>query len=87
MFETGADPAEIVERKGLKQISDASALEQVAEQIIAANPDQVATLRTKVARLDAMIDEAEARRAHLEGHLADLREGGSTAHDPGAGRP
>ena len=45
MFETGADPAAIVEQKGLKQISDASALERVAEQIIAANPDQVEKLR------------------------------------------
>ena len=32
MFETGADPAAIVEQKGLKQISDASALERVAER-------------------------------------------------------
>ncbi len=45
MFETGADPAAIVEQKGLKQISDAGAIEQIAEQIIAANPDQVARLQ------------------------------------------
>jgi aspartyl-tRNA(Asn)/glutamyl-tRNA(Gln) amidotransferase subunit B len=46
MFEAGADPAAIVERKGLKQISDAGAIEQIAEQIIAANPDQVEKLKT-----------------------------------------
>jgi aspartyl-tRNA(Asn)/glutamyl-tRNA(Gln) amidotransferase subunit B len=46
MFATGADPASIVEEKGLRQISDAGALEQIAEQIIAANPDQVEKLRT-----------------------------------------
>jgi aspartyl-tRNA(Asn)/glutamyl-tRNA(Gln) amidotransferase subunit B len=46
MFETGADPAAIVEEKGLRQISDASAIEQIAEQIIAANPDQVAKLQS-----------------------------------------
>jgi aspartyl-tRNA(Asn)/glutamyl-tRNA(Gln) amidotransferase subunit B len=45
MFETGADPAAIVEEKGLKQISDAGAIERIAEQIIAANPDQVAKLK------------------------------------------
>jgi aspartyl-tRNA(Asn)/glutamyl-tRNA(Gln) amidotransferase subunit B len=44
MFETGADPAEIVERKGLKQISDVAAIEPIAADIIAANPDQVAKL-------------------------------------------
>ena len=46
MFETGADPAAIVEKKGLKQISDAGAIEEIAEQIIAANPDQVAKLQS-----------------------------------------
>jgi aspartyl-tRNA(Asn)/glutamyl-tRNA(Gln) amidotransferase subunit B len=45
MFETGADPAAIVEEKGLKQISDATAIEQVAAEIIAANPDQVEKLK------------------------------------------
>ncbi len=45
MFETGAEPAAIIEQKGLKQISDASALERIAAEIIAANPDQVAKLR------------------------------------------
>ena len=45
MFETGADPAAIVEQKGLKQISDAGAIERIAAEIIAANPDQVAKLR------------------------------------------
>jgi aspartyl-tRNA(Asn)/glutamyl-tRNA(Gln) amidotransferase subunit B len=44
MFETGDDPAAIVERKGLKQISDTGAIERIADQIIAANPDQVQKL-------------------------------------------
>jgi aspartyl-tRNA(Asn)/glutamyl-tRNA(Gln) amidotransferase subunit B len=38
MFETGADPAAIVESRGMKQISDAGAIERIADQIIAANP-------------------------------------------------
>ena len=45
MFESGADPAAIVEQKGLRQISDAGAIERIAAEIIAANPDQVAKLR------------------------------------------
>jgi aspartyl-tRNA(Asn)/glutamyl-tRNA(Gln) amidotransferase subunit B len=45
MFESGEDPADIVEKRGLKQISDATALEQIAAEIIAANPDQVAKLQ------------------------------------------
>ena len=33
---------------------------------------QVATLRAKIARLQAMIDAADERRDHLEGHLRGL---------------
>jgi aspartyl-tRNA(Asn)/glutamyl-tRNA(Gln) amidotransferase subunit B len=46
MFETRADPAVTVEKKGLRQISDAGAIERIAEQIIAANPDQVERLKS-----------------------------------------
>jgi aspartyl-tRNA(Asn)/glutamyl-tRNA(Gln) amidotransferase subunit B len=45
MFEAGADPVSIIEGKGLKQISDAGAIERIAEQIIVANPDQVEKLK------------------------------------------
>jgi aspartyl-tRNA(Asn)/glutamyl-tRNA(Gln) amidotransferase subunit B len=36
---------EIIEAKGLKQITDSSAIEAVVDQVIAANPDQVAEYR------------------------------------------
>jgi aspartyl-tRNA(Asn)/glutamyl-tRNA(Gln) amidotransferase subunit B len=41
MFETGDAPAAIMEREGLKQISDSGALERVIEEVIAQNPKQV----------------------------------------------
>jgi DNA-binding transcriptional MerR regulator len=41
---------------------------------------QIATLRAKAERLQAMIDEAEGRRSHMRAHLAEL-EGGPGAHD------
>lgn len=41
---------------------------------------QVASLRNKIERLSAMIREAETRRSHLEGHLADLDAGREPAH-------
>lgn len=37
---------------------------------------QIETLRGKIERLEAMIDAAAARRAHLEGHLAELESTG-----------
>jgi aspartyl-tRNA(Asn)/glutamyl-tRNA(Gln) amidotransferase subunit B len=41
MFETGDAPSVIMEREGLKQISDSGALEKIADEVIAANPKQV----------------------------------------------
>ncbi len=45
MLKSGADPEEIVEQKGLKQISDEGALGEVIDGIIADNPDQVQQYR------------------------------------------
>jgi len=45
MFASGEAPAAIVEREGLKQISDSGALEKVIDDVIAANPKQVEQYR------------------------------------------
>ncbi|MBB5519431.1 Asp-tRNA(Asn)/Glu-tRNA(Gln) amidotransferase subunit GatB [Amphiplicatus metriothermophilus] len=47
MFETGEDPAKIVEERGLKQVTDAGAIEKVVDEIIAANPAQVEQVKAK----------------------------------------
>jgi aspartyl-tRNA(Asn)/glutamyl-tRNA(Gln) amidotransferase subunit B len=39
--ESGDAPSVIVEREGLKQISDSGALEKIVDEVIAANPKQV----------------------------------------------
>ncbi len=41
MFETGDAPATVMEREGLKQISDSGALEKIVDDVLAANPKQV----------------------------------------------
>jgi DNA-binding transcriptional MerR regulator len=41
---------------------------------------QVASLRRKIGRLESMVVEAQARRSHLRGHLADLYAGREPAH-------
>jgi aspartyl-tRNA(Asn)/glutamyl-tRNA(Gln) amidotransferase subunit B len=38
----GGDPREIVERRGLKQVSDVGALEKIVDEIVANNPDKLA---------------------------------------------
>ena len=45
MLDDGGDPAAIVEARGLKQVTDTGAIEAVVDEIIAANPDQVAAYR------------------------------------------
>ena len=45
MLETGESPAKIVEEKGLKQVSDSSALEKIVDEVIAQNPDNFAKLQ------------------------------------------
>ncbi|WNK01345.1 Asp-tRNA(Asn)/Glu-tRNA(Gln) amidotransferase subunit GatB [Thalassospiraceae bacterium LMO-JJ14] len=45
MLETSKAPGDIVEEKGLKQITDTGAIEAIVDQVIADNPDQVAEVR------------------------------------------
>jgi aspartyl-tRNA(Asn)/glutamyl-tRNA(Gln) amidotransferase subunit B len=42
VWEEGGDPAKIVEDRGMKQVTDTGAIEAAVNEIIAANPDQVA---------------------------------------------
>ncbi len=45
MIETSKDPADIVEEKGLTQISDTGAIEAAIDEVIAGNPEQVEKYR------------------------------------------
>ncbi len=44
-LETGAAPVEIVETRGLRQISDAGAIEPIVDRLVAENPDKVRAFR------------------------------------------
>jgi aspartyl-tRNA(Asn)/glutamyl-tRNA(Gln) amidotransferase subunit B len=43
----GGDPRELVESRGMKQVTDLSAIEKVVDEIVAANPDKVAQAKAK----------------------------------------
>jgi aspartyl-tRNA(Asn)/glutamyl-tRNA(Gln) amidotransferase subunit B len=51
LWAEGGDPADIVEKRGLKQVTDTGAIEKVVDQVIAANPDKVADVKIKPAAL------------------------------------
>ena len=46
MFETGKAPAEIVEERGLKQVTDTGAIEKIIDEVMAKNADKVAEYRS-----------------------------------------
>ena len=45
MAERGGDPVAIVERRGLRQLSDDSALDPIVAQVLANDPDKVSAYR------------------------------------------
>jgi aspartyl-tRNA(Asn)/glutamyl-tRNA(Gln) amidotransferase subunit B len=47
VWQEGGDPREIVETRGLKQVTDTGAIEKAIDEIIAANPDKVAQAKAK----------------------------------------
>ena len=47
----GGDPAAIVEKRGMKQVTDTGAIEKAIDDIIAANPDKVAQAKAKPSML------------------------------------
>jgi aspartyl-tRNA(Asn)/glutamyl-tRNA(Gln) amidotransferase subunit B len=47
LWTEGGDPAEIVEARGMKQVTDTGAIEKAVDEIIAANPDKVEQAKAK----------------------------------------
>lgn len=47
VWQEGGDPRELVESRGMKQVTDLSAIEKVVDDIIAANPDKAAQVKDK----------------------------------------
>ena len=47
VWEEGGEPAQIIEDRGMKQVTDTGAIEAAVDEVIAANPDQVEKAREK----------------------------------------
>ncbi|MFN3482019.1 MAG: Asp-tRNA(Asn)/Glu-tRNA(Gln) amidotransferase GatCAB subunit B, partial [Rhabdaerophilum calidifontis] len=58
VFNEGGDPAEIVEKRGMKQVTDTGAIEKVIDEIIAANPDKVEQAKAKPTLLGWFVGQA-----------------------------
>ncbi len=70
--------AAIMEREGLKQISDTGALEKMIDEVIAANPKQVEQYRggktTVLNFLVGQVDEGHARAGQRGGGDGDSQD-------------
>jgi aspartyl-tRNA(Asn)/glutamyl-tRNA(Gln) amidotransferase subunit B len=58
VWSEGGDPRDIVETRGLKQVTDAGAIEKIIGEIIAANPDKVAQARAKPTLIGWFVGQA-----------------------------
>ncbi len=58
MFAGGAEPGEIIEKRGLRQITDVDGIARLVEQVMAENPGQVETYRNgKLAALGWLVGQ------------------------------
>src|SRR5690606_5007114 len=47
VWSEGGDPKDIVEKRGMKQVTDTGAIEKAVDEVIAANPDKVEQAKAK----------------------------------------
>src|SRR6202790_2435562 len=57
VWQEGGDPRALVEARGMKQVTDLSAIEKVVDDIIAANPDKVAQAKAKPAAIQWFVGQ------------------------------
>jgi len=79
------DLARVRNRTRFRSTTDRAERRAILDDALGRVDRQVATLHTKIDRLEAMIAEAHARRAHLENHLAEIDAGAESAphaHEP-----
>ena len=58
LWSEGGDPREIVEARGMKQVTDTGAIEKAVDQLIAANPDKVEQVKAKPTMLGWFVGQA-----------------------------
>lgn len=58
LWSEGGDPRELVESRGMKQVTDTGAIEKAVDEIIAANPDKVEQVKAKPTMLGWFVGQA-----------------------------
>jgi aspartyl-tRNA(Asn)/glutamyl-tRNA(Gln) amidotransferase subunit B len=73
MYRTGRGPQAIVAEKGLAQVSDASDIERLVEEVLAANPEQLATYLGGKTAVEQWFFGQVMRRTQGRGHPQVIR--------------
>jgi MerR family transcriptional regulator, repressor of the yfmOP operon len=74
-------------RERFRSTSDPDERKAIIRDAFARVDRQIASLREKIDRLEAMVGEAEGRRDHLQTHLAQIESGEApTPHEHGTSR-
>ncbi|MBD3844931.1 aspartyl-tRNA(Asn)/glutamyl-tRNA(Gln) amidotransferase subunit B [Bosea sp. OAE752] len=58
LWTEGGDPRQIVETRGMKQVTDTGAIEKAVDELIAANPDKVEQVKAKPTMLGWFVGQA-----------------------------
>ncbi|WP_454657328.1 Asp-tRNA(Asn)/Glu-tRNA(Gln) amidotransferase subunit GatB [Bosea beijingensis] len=58
LWTEGGDPRQIVEARGMKQVTDTGAIEKAVDELIAANPDKVEQVKAKPTMLGWFVGQA-----------------------------
>ena len=58
LWTEGGDPRQIVETRGMKQVTDTGAIEAAVDAVIAANPDKVEQVKAKPTMLGWFVGQA-----------------------------
>jgi aspartyl-tRNA(Asn)/glutamyl-tRNA(Gln) amidotransferase subunit B len=58
LWSEGGDPRQIVESRGMKQVTDTGAIEKAVDELIAANPDKVEQVKLKPTMLGWFVGQA-----------------------------
>ena len=76
VWRKGGDPRAIVEARGMKQVTDTGAIEKVVDDVLAANPDKVADVKSNPKALGWFVGQvmkASAGKANPQAVNALLR--------------
>ncbi|MDT8262121.1 Asp-tRNA(Asn)/Glu-tRNA(Gln) amidotransferase GatCAB subunit B, partial [Roseomonas sp. DSM 102946] len=72
--ETGRSPGEIVEERGLRQVTDTGAIEAVVDEVLAKNADKVAEFRSGKEKLFGFFVGQTMRAMQGKGNPALVNE-------------